>query len=170
MGVQTTACLDLQFQTLGKVKGDSTTTSLGRKGLIEVLAYHHDVVVNRDPQPGTATGQRDRKAGSMEHTGGHGKRRPVPGAGRQRHDREGRLPVLQSRPRRQGAGVLPSHPRGRRNRRLCRRGSPTRRQPTPPTRTNTTSLSFPTERSRLRTSLSVSRPLTTSPEVARLVR
>ena len=61
MGVQTTACLDLQLQTLGKVKGDSTTTSLGRKGLIEVLAYHHDVVVNRDPQPGTATGQRVEK-------------------------------------------------------------------------------------------------------------
>ena len=61
MGVQTTACLDLQLQTLGKVKGDSTTTSLGRKGLIEVLAYHHDVVVNRDPQPGTATAQRVEK-------------------------------------------------------------------------------------------------------------
>ena len=38
------------------MKGDSTTTSLGRKGLIEVLAYRHNVVVNRDPQPGTAIG------------------------------------------------------------------------------------------------------------------
>ena len=61
MGVRTTACLDLQLQTLGKVKGDSTTASLGRKGLIEVLAFHHDVVVNRDPQPGTAAGQRVEK-------------------------------------------------------------------------------------------------------------
>jgi type VI secretion system secreted protein Hcp len=61
MGVQTTAYLDLQLQTLGKVKGDSTTASLGRKGLIEVLAYHHDVVANRDPPSGTPTGQRVEK-------------------------------------------------------------------------------------------------------------
>ena len=40
MGVPTTASLDLQLQTLGKVEGDSTTASLGRKGLVEVLAYH----------------------------------------------------------------------------------------------------------------------------------
>jgi type VI secretion system secreted protein Hcp len=56
MGVQTTACLDLQLQTFGKVKGDSTTpASAGRPH--RGPAYHHDVVVNRDPQPGTATGQ-----------------------------------------------------------------------------------------------------------------
>jgi type VI secretion system secreted protein Hcp len=61
MGVQPTAYLDLQLQTLGKVKGDSTTTSLGRKGLNEVSAYHHDVVVHRDPPPGTAAGQRVEK-------------------------------------------------------------------------------------------------------------
>ena len=55
MGVQsTTAYLDLELQTAGKVKGDSTTTSLDRKNLIEVLAYHHDVVVHRDVPPGPA--------------------------------------------------------------------------------------------------------------------
>jgi type VI secretion system Hcp family effector len=57
MAVQTTACLDLELQTLGKVKGDSTTTSLGRKNLIEVLAYHHDVAVQRDSPPGTNVAQ-----------------------------------------------------------------------------------------------------------------
>jgi len=61
MGVQTTACLDLELQTAGKVKGDSTTTSLGRKNLIEVLAYHHHVVVHRDAPPGPAAGQRVEK-------------------------------------------------------------------------------------------------------------
>jgi len=61
MGLPTTAYLDLQLQTIGKVKGDSITTSLGRKDLIEVVAYHHDVVVNRDPPTGTTAGQRVEK-------------------------------------------------------------------------------------------------------------
>ena len=61
MGAQTTAYLDLQLRTVGKVKGDAITASLARKDLIEVLSYHHDVVVHRDPPTGTTSGQRVEK-------------------------------------------------------------------------------------------------------------
>ena len=55
------AYLDLELQTAGKVKGDSTTTSLGRKGLIEVWAFLHEVTAPRDPATGQATGRRIEK-------------------------------------------------------------------------------------------------------------
>ena len=53
--------LDLQLQIAGKVKGDSTTASLGRKGLIEVWAFLHEVTAPRDPATGHATGRRIEK-------------------------------------------------------------------------------------------------------------
>jgi type VI secretion system secreted protein Hcp len=55
------AYLDLQLQTAGKVRGDSTTTSLGRKGLIEVWEFLHEVTAPRDPATGQATGRRIEK-------------------------------------------------------------------------------------------------------------
>ena len=160
MGVQTTACLDLQLQTLGKVKGDSTTISLGRKGLIEVLAYHHDVVVNRDPQPGTATGQRVEKPVRWSTPVGTASVALFQGLVANdtivkavfrffNHDRAGKEREYSESPSRTAESTA------------CRRGCRTRRPPIPPTRTNTTSLNFPTARSRSKTSLSVSRPLTT---------
>ena len=55
------AYLDLQLQVAGKVKGDSTTASLGRKGLIEVWAFLHEVTAPRDAATGHATGRRVEK-------------------------------------------------------------------------------------------------------------
>ena len=55
------AYLDLKLQNAGKVKGDSTTTSLGRKDLIEVWAFLHEVTAPRDPATGQATGRRIEK-------------------------------------------------------------------------------------------------------------
>jgi type VI secretion system secreted protein Hcp len=55
------AYLDLTLQQSGKVKGDSTTTSLNRKGLIEVWEFEHDVSAPRDPATGQATGRRIEK-------------------------------------------------------------------------------------------------------------
>jgi type VI secretion system secreted protein Hcp len=55
------AYLDLQLQAAGKVKGDSTTTSLGRKDLIEVWAFDHAVTGPRDQSTGQATGRRVEK-------------------------------------------------------------------------------------------------------------
>jgi type VI secretion system secreted protein Hcp len=61
-GVQMMAYLDLQLQTSGKVKGDSTTHTLGRKDLIEVWAYYQETVAPRDASTGMATGRRIQKA------------------------------------------------------------------------------------------------------------
>jgi type VI secretion system secreted protein Hcp len=55
------AYLDLQLQTAGKVKGDSATASLGRKGLIEVWGFDHEVIAPRDTSTGQATGRRIEK-------------------------------------------------------------------------------------------------------------
>jgi type VI secretion system secreted protein Hcp len=55
------AYLDLTLQASGKVKGDSTVTSLGRKGLIEVWEFEHEVTAPRDPATGQATGRRIEK-------------------------------------------------------------------------------------------------------------
>lgn len=55
------AYLDLQLQSAGKIKGDSTTATLGRKGLIEVWAFLHEVTAPRDPATGQATGRRIQK-------------------------------------------------------------------------------------------------------------
>lgn len=60
-GVQMMAYLDLTLQTAGKIKGDSTTHSLGRKDLIEVWAYYHEVTAPRDQSTGMATGRRIEK-------------------------------------------------------------------------------------------------------------
>jgi type VI secretion system secreted protein Hcp len=57
----TTAYLDLTLQNAGKVKGDSTITSLGRKDLIEVWEFDHEVLAPRDPSTGQATGRRIEK-------------------------------------------------------------------------------------------------------------
>jgi type VI secretion system secreted protein Hcp len=55
------AYLDLQLQNSGKVKGDSATASLGRKGLIEVWGFDHEVTAPRDQSTGQSTGRRIEK-------------------------------------------------------------------------------------------------------------
>ncbi len=89
------AYLDLQLQAAGKIKGDSSTTSLGRKRLIEVWAFLHEVSAPRDPATGHATGRRIEKPIRWTTPVG-----TASAARRQRDGREGDLPLLQARPRR----------------------------------------------------------------------
>src|SRR5581483_937327 len=60
-GVQMACYLDLQLQTSGKIKGDSTTQSLNRKDQIECWSFYHEVTAPRDQSTGQAVGRRNHK-------------------------------------------------------------------------------------------------------------
>ena len=57
-GVQMMAYMELTLATSGKLDGQSTTHSLGRKGLFECWSFYHEVNAPRDPNTHQATGRR----------------------------------------------------------------------------------------------------------------
>src|SRR4051812_47735868 len=60
-GVQMACYLELTLASAGKIQGDSTTTSLSRKDLIECWSFYHEVTAPRDASTGQAVGRRVHK-------------------------------------------------------------------------------------------------------------